>query len=58
MESSSLEDQESGKHQIILDKNDEENVCFSLPKQKRRRKQQKHSLKDSVDENRPNPKKH
>ena len=58
MESSSLEDQESGKHQIILDKNDEENVYFSLPKQKRRRKQQKYSLKDSVDENRPNPKKH
>ena len=31
---------------------------FSLLKQKRRRKQQKYSLKDSVDENRPNPKKH
>ena len=52
-----LEDQESGKRQIVLDENDNENVYFSLPKQKRR-KQQKHSLKDSVNENRPNPKKH
>ena len=53
-----LEDQEPGKRQIVLDKNDDENVFFSLPKQKKRRKQQKHSLKDSVNENRPNPKKH
>ena len=53
-----LEDQELGKRQIVLDENDDENVYFSLPKQKKRRKQQKHSLKDSVNENRPNPKKH
>ena len=29
-----------------------------LPKQKKRRKQPKHSLKDSIDENRLNLKKH
>ena len=39
-----LEDQEPGKRQIVLDENDDENVFFSLPKQKKRRKQQKHSL--------------
>ena len=53
-----LEDQEPGKRQIVLDENDDENVFFSLPKQKKRRKQQKHSLKDPVNENQPNPKKH
>ena len=53
-----IQDQESGKRQIVLDENDDENVYFSLPKQKKRKTQQKHSLKNSVDENRPNPKKH
>ena len=49
------QDQESGKRQI--DENDDENVYFSLPKQKKRKTRQTHSLK-RVDENRPNPKKH
>ena len=31
------------------DETDKENVYFSLPKQKKRKLQQKHSLKDSVD---------
>ena len=53
-----IQDQESGKRQIVLDENDDENVYFSLPKQKKRKTRQKHSLKNSVDENRPNPKKH
>ena len=33
-----LEDQESGKRQIVLDKNDDKNVYFSLPKQKKEEK--------------------
>ena len=53
-----IQDQESGKRQIVLDENDDENVYFSLPKQKKRKTRQKHSLKNSVDENRPNSKKH
>ena len=47
---------EQGKQQMSLDdETDKENVYFSLPKQKLH---QKHSLKDCVDQNRPNPKKH
>ena len=49
-------DMEQGKRQMSLDdETDKENVYFSLPKQKLH---QTHSLKDSVDQNRPNPKKH
>ena len=49
-------DMEQGKRQMSLDdETDKENVFFSLPKQKLH---QKHSLKDSVYQNRPNPKKH
>ena len=51
-------DQEPGRRQVVLDQNDEEAVYFSLPKQKRKKIQHKHSLKESVDSNRPNPKKH
>ena len=43
---------------MILNENDEEDVFFSLPKTKKKKTQQKHSLKESVDNNRPNPKKH
>ena len=53
-----LKEQESGKQQIVLNQDDEEEVYFSLPKRKRRKTQEKHSLKESVDQNRPNPKKH
>ena len=31
-----IQDQESGKRQIVLDENVDENVYFSLPKQKKR----------------------
>ena len=53
-----LKDQEPGKRQLVINENDEEELYFSLPKQKKRKTQQKHSLKESVDQNRPNPKKH
>ena len=43
---------------MVLNENDEEETYFSLPKQKKKKTQHKHSLKDSVDNNRPNPKKH
>ena len=49
---------EPGRRQVVLNENDEEDVYFSLPKTKKRKTQQKHSLKESVDNNRPNPKKH
>ena len=49
---------EPGRRQVFLNENDEEDVYFSLPKTKKRKTQQKHSLKESVDNNRPNPKKH
>ena len=51
-------DQEPGRRQMVLNQSDEEEVYFSLPKQKKRKTQHKHSLKESVDNNRPNPKKH
>lgn len=43
--------------QLICD-NESDNVYFSLPKQKPRANRQVHSLKASVDSNRPNAKKH
>ena len=49
---------EPGRGQMVLNENDEEETYFSLPKEKRKKTQHKPSLKESVDNNRPNPKKH
>ena len=49
---------ENGKYLLMIKLTKKMYTYFSLPKQKKRKLQQKHSLKDSVDQNRPNPKKH
>ena len=47
-----------GNARLFLTKMTIKMCIFLCQNKKKRRKQQKHSLKDSVNENRPNPKKH
>ena len=49
-------DQEDRVQMVVRD--DDENVLHSLPKQKKVKQKQKHSLKHSVETNNPSAKKH
>ena len=49
-------DQESRKQMVVTDHS--EDVYHTLPKQKKGRNKQSHSLREAVDDNRPGSKKH
>ena len=51
-----VEDQEERRQLVVSEK--EENVYHTLPKQKKTKNKQVHSLKQAVESNRPGAKKH